>query len=120
MNEERNALSVSMSSMCKIWVPSTDFINHGSALTKINNQEKEDEGMQDRETGRVKWFNTEKGYGFIERENGPNIFVHYTSIWGVGNRNLQEGQDVEFSVSQGMKGSQADDVVIVSQSESTF
>jgi CspA family cold shock protein len=70
--------------------------------------------VQKRETGRVKWFNNDKGYGFIEREIGSDIFVHYSSIRGVGYRNLIEGQSVEFAVTEGEKGPQADDVIVTS------
>ncbi len=63
-----------------------------------------------REAGEVKWFNSAKGYGFIIREDGEEIFVHYRSIRGEGRRSLFDGQQVEFSVSDGEKGLQADDV----------
>ena len=66
--------------------------------------------MGDRETGTVKWFNASKGYGFIERENGKDVFVHYSAIEGSGYRSLEEGQSVEFTVTQGQKGPQAQDV----------
>lgn len=67
--------------------------------------------MSERIIGTVKWFNGSKGYGFIEREDGEDVFVHYTSINGDGFRNLDEGQRVEFSVEQGPKGLQAANVV---------
>lgn len=69
--------------------------------------------MSDREIGTVKWFNNGKGYGFIEREEGEDIFVHYSSIQGDGYRTLEEGQKVEFSIEQGPKGLQAADVIVV-------
>jgi CspA family cold shock protein len=69
--------------------------------------------MSDREVGTVKWFNNGKGYGFIEREEGDDLFVHYTAIVADGYRSLEEGQRVEFSVEQGPKGLQAANVVIV-------
>jgi CspA family cold shock protein len=69
--------------------------------------------MEDRQTGIVKWFNGGKGYGFIEREDGPDVFVHYSSIRGDGYRNLEEGQQVEFSIEQGPKGLQAADVALL-------
>ena len=69
--------------------------------------------MSERVIGTVKWFNSEKGYGFIEREDGPDVFVHYTAIQSEGFRTLQEGQQVEFAVEQGPKGPQATDVVAV-------
>jgi CspA family cold shock protein len=67
--------------------------------------------MSERIIGTVKWFNSSKGYGFIEREDGDDVFVHYTSIQGEGYRNLEEGQQVEFSVESGPKGLQAANVV---------
>jgi len=63
-------------------------------------------------TGRVKWFNNSKGYGFIEQEGGADVFVHYSAIQGDGYRSLNEGQDVEFEITQGSKGLQAANVVI--------
>jgi len=63
-----------------------------------------------KEKGKVKWFNNSKGYGFIERENGEDVFVHYTSIVGDGYRTLEEGQAVEFEVVEGKKGLQATNV----------
>ncbi|MGD0624124.1 MAG: cold shock domain-containing protein [Thermodesulfobacteriota bacterium] len=62
-------------------------------------------------TGRVKWFNDSKGYGFIEQEGGRDIFVHYTAIEGDGFKSLAEGQKVEFEVTEGAKGPQATKVV---------
>ena len=69
--------------------------------------------MSERETGTVKWFNGSKGYGFIEREEGPDVFVHFSAIRGEGYRNLEEGQRVEFNVEQGQKGLQATDVAVL-------
>ncbi len=67
----------------------------------------------ERITGTVKWFNGSKGYGFIEREDGDDVFVHYSAILGDGYRNLDEGQRVEFTVEQGPKGLQAASVTAV-------
>jgi CspA family cold shock protein len=67
--------------------------------------------MSERLTGVVKWFNSQKGYGFIEREGGPDVFVHYSAITGEGWRNLEEGDQVEFSITEGPKGPQASEVV---------
>jgi CspA family cold shock protein len=64
-----------------------------------------------RETGKVKWFNDAKGFGFITRESGPDVFVHHTAIEGSGFRTLAEEQEVEFEVVQGAKGLQAQNVV---------
>ncbi|WP_336771619.1 cold-shock protein [Paenibacillus sp. MMO-58] len=61
--------------------------------------------------GTVKWFNAEKGYGFISVENGEDVFVHYSSIQGDGFKSLEEGQSVEFEITQGNRGAQASNVV---------
>jgi cold shock protein len=60
--------------------------------------------------GTVKWFNNAKGYGFIGREDGPDVFVHYSAITGEGYKSLQEGDQVEFEITQGQKGPQAANV----------
>lgn len=62
-------------------------------------------------TGKVKWFNAEKGYGFIEREEGGDVFVHFSAIQADGFKTLEEGQDVEFDVVEGPRGEQAANVV---------
>lgn len=64
-------------------------------------------------TGTVKWFNESKGYGFIEQEDGPDVFVHFSAITGDGFRTLTDGQKVEFSITDGQKGPQAENVVAV-------
>jgi cold shock protein len=69
--------------------------------------------MSERIVGTVKWFNGNKGYGFIAREGGEDVFVHYSAIQGEGYRNLDEGQKVEFTVEKGPKGLQAANVVKV-------
>ncbi len=61
-------------------------------------------------SGVVKWFNDEKGYGFIKQDNGPDVFVHFRAINGSGRRSLEEGQKVTFDVVQGQKGPQAENV----------
>jgi cold shock protein len=70
--------------------------------------------MVERETGTVKWFNATKGFGFITRDAGGDVFVHYSAINSKGYRSLEEGQRVEFAVIQGQKGLQAQDVNLVS------
>ena len=69
--------------------------------------------MSEKEQGTVKWFNGSKGYGFIQREAGEDVFVHFNAIVGDGYRNLEEGQRVEFNVTQGQKGLQAENVVVI-------
>lgn len=69
--------------------------------------------MEERETGTVKWFNATKGYGFITRDSGGDVFVHYSAINSEGYRSLEEGQRVEFLVTQGKKGLQAQEVNLV-------
>ena len=69
--------------------------------------------LLERESGKVKWFNANKGFGFITRENGEDVFVHFRSIRGKGHRVLRDGQRVDFFVSDGEKGLQAEDVEVV-------
>lgn len=69
--------------------------------------------MNERVSGTVKWFNTSKGYGFISREDGPDVFVHYSAIQSEGFKNLDEGQQVEFTIEQGPKGLQAANVLLI-------
>ena len=69
--------------------------------------------MSERIVGTVKWFNGTKGFGFIEREGGTDVFVHFSAIQGDGYRNLMEGQKVEFNVEQGPKGPQASNVTMI-------
>ena len=64
--------------------------------------------------GTVKWFNGDKGYGFIEVEGGPDVCVHFSAITGGGYRSLNEGQTVEFDITQGQKGPQAENVKVIS------
>ena len=67
--------------------------------------------MAEQVTGTVKWFNDEKGFGFIEQTDGPDVFVHHTAIQADGFKSLKEGQAVTMEVSQGQKGPQAENVV---------
>ena len=64
-------------------------------------------------TGKVKWFNAEKGYGFIEREEGGDVFVHFSGIVADGYKTLEEGQSVTFDITEGNRGPQATNVVVV-------
>ncbi|MDP2571983.1 cold-shock protein [Vibrio sp. vnigr-6D03] len=69
--------------------------------------------MSDKVVGSVKWFNESKGFGFIQQENGPDVFAHFSAITGDGFRTLVEGQKVEFKVTQGNKGPQAEDISVL-------
>jgi len=69
--------------------------------------------MSERENGTVKWFSNNKGYGFIEREDGPDVFVHFSAIQSDGYRSLEEGQQVEFTIEDGPKGPQAANVTLL-------
>jgi CspA family cold shock protein len=76
---------------------------HGAAAIQVNSMSKT--------TGTVKWFNETKGFGFIEREDGPDVFVHFSSIEADGFKTLADGQKVEFNVTDSQKGPQAENVV---------
>ncbi|MCB1844851.1 MAG: cold-shock protein [Halioglobus sp.] len=65
-------------------------------------------------TGKVKWFNESKGFGFIEQESGPDVFAHFSAINGSGFKTLVEGQSVEFTVTAGQKGPQAENITVIS------
>jgi CspA family cold shock protein len=69
--------------------------------------------MSEKITGTVKWFNETKGFGFIQQPDGPDVFAHFSAISGSGFKTLAEGQKVEFKVTQGQKGLQAEDIVAV-------
>ncbi|MDA0280915.1 MAG: CspA family cold shock protein [Pseudohongiellaceae bacterium] len=69
--------------------------------------------MSEKITGTVKWFNENKGFGFIEREGGPDVFAHFSAIQSAGYKTLAEGQRVEFIVTDGQKGPQAEEIVAV-------
>jgi CspA family cold shock protein len=64
-------------------------------------------------TGTVKWFNADKGFGFIEQEKGPDVFVHFSNISSTGFKSLTDGQKVKFNVTQGKKGPQAEDLIVL-------
>ena len=69
--------------------------------------------MSNREQGKVKWFNSEKGYGFISRPSGDDVFVHHSALDATGSRSLNEGDSIEFEVVKGPKGFQARNVVVL-------
>jgi CspA family cold shock protein len=77
-----------------------------------SSSEEETDENDDRELGTVKWFNVSKGFGFITRENGDDVFVHFRNIRGRGHRSLTEGQSVRFTVKESDKGLQAEDVSV--------
>jgi CspA family cold shock protein len=90
---------------------------NNTSVKNINQRTKEEKRkkeMSERIVGTVKWFNGSKGYGFISREGGEDVFVHFSAIQSEGYRNLMEGQKVEFSVEKGPKGLQAANVVPLS------
>lgn len=96
----------------------TSFGQASSGATNNSQRESGEEqdftyGTENREQGIVKWFNYSKGFGFITRDQGDDVFVHYRSIRGNGRRSLHEGQRVEFTATEGEKGLQAEDVVIL-------
>ena len=66
--------------------------------------------MSEKQTGTVKWFNDSKGFGFIQRDDGPDVFAHYTNVVGEGFRSLQEGQRVSFTIGKRKKGPQAENI----------
>lgn len=91
--------------------PETD---EGSEETQGTEETQGNSDTSDQQTrGRVKWFNDSKGFGFIERDDGPDVFVHYTAIGGDGYKSLSEGQEVSFSIVEGTKGPQAANVLKV-------
>lgn len=97
-------------------VPAADARVAGSNSSDdeyLDDEDEEINGQDDRETGSVKWFNVSKGFGFITRENGDDVFVHFRNIRGRGHRSLNEGQRVKFHVRQSDKGLQAEDVSIL-------
>jgi CspA family cold shock protein len=88
------------------------YVWHGVAADPLLSQE-QDRKMATRTRGVVKWFNAEKGYGFITQDNGPDLFVHYSEIQAAGYRSLNEGDKVEFEITDGKKGKQASAVTLV-------
>lgn len=100
-------------SLISVWLGGR---NNTPVRRRPRNDSYRDQGQRNtsgssRESGSVKWFNASKGFGFITRDSGDDIFVHFRSIRGEGHRVLRDGQRVEFAVSEGDKGLQADDVV---------
>jgi CspA family cold shock protein len=93
------------------WVNSADVTTAASARPKKNRSKPATDSKK--ETGSVKWFSANKGFGFITRDNGEDIFVHFRSIMGNGHRILREGQRVKFAVSEGTKGLQAEEVTAI-------
>jgi CspA family cold shock protein len=88
--------------------PMEDILLHNILFFLLLRRQK----MSERVIGTVKWFNGSKGYGFISRDGGPDVFVHFSAIQADGFRNLEEGQKVEFTIEQGPKGLQAANVTL--------
>ncbi len=84
---------------------------HNRFADSAKHGNKKEGALQDMAKGKVKWFNNQKGYGFITPENGPDVFVHFSALTGDGYKSLDEGQDVEFEIQKGPKGDQAVNVV---------
>ena len=84
-----------------------------SGTSRVNIQSLEGDSVMEKEKGTVKWFNGSKGYGFIERESGGDVFVHFNEIKGDGFKTLNEGDSVEFVLTQGQKGPAASDVSVI-------
>ena len=80
---------------------------------KNNNKDTKERNGNIMERGKVKWFNAEKGFGFIERENGTDVFVHFSAISMEGYKTLEEGAEVQFDIVDGMKGAQAANVTTI-------
>ncbi len=91
----------------------TSFLIASTMSAAVGRQRKEREEME-RIKGTVKWFNNAKGYGFLGRDGGPDVFIHYSAIAGEGYKSLQEGDQVEFEIVQGEKGPQAANVSKIS------
>jgi len=88
------------------------FMDNGARASTTDDDSSEDYGNEGREVGTVKWFNVNKGFGFITTDDGEDIFVHFRSIRGRGRRSLRQGQTVRFDISNGEKGRQADNVSV--------
>jgi len=82
------------------------------AVRSFSDEIKSSSSAGQRETGTVKWFDAAKGFGFLVRENGTDVFIHFTGIRGTGYRTLEEGQKVEFTVGSGSKGPVASDAIV--------
>jgi CspA family cold shock protein len=93
-----------------------DSVTDDEAVSSAANAAPDDDADDDRETGRVKWFNRTKGFGFIVRDDGGEIFVHHRNIQGSGRRSLKDGELVRFKVAQHDKGLQAEHVSVVKES----
>ena len=97
-----------------VTLTSSLILTNKNDSNSIKTEKKVEKIDNSRETGTVKWFNTSKGFGFITRDAGDDVFVHFRSIRGQGHKSLFEGQRVEFSITQGDKGLQAEDVAAAS------
>lgn len=90
------------------------FVNPTSSVAEeFEGDDDSDQGAEGSETGTVKWFNVNKGFGFITTDGGEDIFVHFRSIRGRGRRSLRQGQSVRFDIAEGEKGKQAENVSVI-------
>ncbi|BBB30819.1 cold-shock protein [Neptunomonas japonica] len=104
---------VLISSLISAMGGSTSSVPALDQIADEDMEEEEDDENDDRELGTVKWFNVSKGFGFITRENGDDVFVHFRNIRGRGHRSLSEGQRVRFNARESDKGLQAEDVSVM-------
>ncbi len=104
-----------LAAACVVSFLTTGKSSSQPVLDEGDDDDEEMAGDDEREAGTVKWFNVNKGFGFITRENGEDIFVHFRSIRGRGHRSLRQGQPVRFSVTEGDKGLQAENVSVLKE-----
>lgn len=107
------AVVVFIVTLAAAWQPGGATASAKAAPAQPTAEVEADDANDSRELGVVKWFNVSKGFGFITRDNGDDVFVHFRNIRGRGHRSLNEGQQVRFSVRESDKGLQAEDVSIV-------
>jgi len=107
------AIVVLLVTLVSAWQPAGNTVAVRPSSEAAAQDDDESDENDDREIGSVKWFNVSKGFGFITRENGDDVFVHFRNIRGRGHRSLNEGQKVRFSVRESEKGLQAEDVSVI-------
>jgi CspA family cold shock protein len=102
-------LDCDKSQACHAWLFALS-LNFAAQFIRFSQATRSNRNMNERVVGIVKWFNSSKGFGFIQRDGGPDVFVHFSAIQTGGYKSLTEGQKVEFSIEKGPKGLQAADV----------